>query len=241
MNWWVWAGYTVCIRAIYVKRNFSTDSLRSPSHFDYPCLLYNHIYIYSSDASGTAFHWDRWLVTKGGRVTVMHRGLELYTQIAIAIFRTKYSGLWTASLYMDTDYSSHIPPFKENSPSMIPSWHTYRLDNWKRNELYGRPDPDAKVDTQELANKVCVDLACLSRSLNLDHASFRYDSNEYGPLIPIYVKINKLTVRGDRWPKTGNALTLQYSEHPPKNPCRHWSPTKQYLARFLYICLVIGL
>jgi len=30
---------------------------------------------------------------------------------------------------------------------------SYRLDNRNRNELYGKPDPDAKVDTQELADK----------------------------------------------------------------------------------------
>ena len=93
------------------EKSFETDSLRSPSHFVYPCLLYNHIYILVGrqwrEYSVVKIDRPGWLVTKGGHIIVMHRGLELYTQIAIAIFRTKYSGLWTASLYMHT-YSSHI-------------------------------------------------------------------------------------------------------------------------------------
>lgn len=31
---------------------------------------------------------------------------------------------------------------------------SYRQDNLRRNELYGIPEPDAKVDTHELADKV---------------------------------------------------------------------------------------
>ena len=62
----------------------------------------------------------------------------------------------------------------------MPQQISYRLDNRERNKLYGKPDPGAKVDTQELADKVCVDLAGLSRSLNLYH-----EKDTFVPLCPI--------------------------------------------------------
>ena len=97
------------------EKSFETDSLRSPSQFVYRCLLYSHIYTRRTPVTWIlgGENWPSGMTGDQRRhVTVMHRGLELYTQIAIAIFKTKYSGLWTASLNMHTDYSSHIPSKK---------------------------------------------------------------------------------------------------------------------------------
>ena len=111
------------------EKFFETDSLCSPSHFVYPCLLYNHIYIYTRRMPVTWIlggeNWPSGMTGDQRRhVTVMHRGLELYTQIDITIFRTKHYEQLFSTCTLTTRPTSHqknwfVPPPKPNDPMAI--------------------------------------------------------------------------------------------------------------------------
>lgn len=49
------------------------------------------------------------------------------------------------------------------------------MDNAARDKKYGKPDPVAKVDTSELADKVCLVCLCYRALANAHQApNFRY-------------------------------------------------------------------
>jgi hypothetical protein len=56
-------------------------------------------------------------------------------------------------------------------------WASYRMDNARRDGEYGLPDPDATVDTSELADKVNV--VCTSTGRSLTHFHRRLCSGIY--------------------------------------------------------------
>ena len=45
---------------------------------------------------------------------------------------------------------------------------SYRLENKRRDKLYGKPDPDATVDTSELADAVSLQVVATARHLLSD-------------------------------------------------------------------------